>query len=293
MRVFTILLLCIISTGCAQHGQLTYLCSLPDELEENSGIITLEPEKVWLIEDNGNKDHIYEVNTAGDQLREFEVTNAKNEDWEDLTKDEAGNLYIGDFGNNENIRKDFVIYKIPSPLVEKGDKIKAEEIRFTYPEQKKFPPKPANRKYDTEAFFYLDSLLYIITKDRSNPFSGEALIYTVPAIKGDYSARLVGSFSTCKDFSTCQITSAAISPDGKTIVLLGYGSLWIVRDFDLPDFSKGKVEFIDLGVRTQLEAICFKDNNTVYLSDEENHVTGRNLYSYTLPPIQKVENKGY
>ncbi|MBT8290344.1 MAG: hypothetical protein KJO93_05875, partial [Muriicola sp.] len=81
MRVITILFLCVITTGCAQHGQLTYLCSLPDELEENSGITSLEPEKVWVIEDNGNKDNIYEVNTAGDQLREFEVKNAKNNDW--------------------------------------------------------------------------------------------------------------------------------------------------------------------------------------------------------------------
>ncbi|NNK09744.1 MAG: hypothetical protein HKP08_00230 [Flavobacteriaceae bacterium] len=291
MRVFTILFLCIIGTSCAQHGQLTYVCSLPGELEENSGLATFETDKVWLIEDNNNKDLIYEVNVSGEYLRDFKVKNAKNDDWEDLTQDEAGNLYIGDFGNNENKRKEFVIYKLPNPLEEKGDKIDAEKIEFSYPEQKKFPPEPARRKYDTEAFFYLDSLLYIITKDRSNPFSGEALIYTVPAFKGKYDAKLVGVFSTCKDYSLCQITSAAISPDSKTIALLGYGSLWLVRDFNLPDFSGGKVEFIDLGVRSQLEAICFKDNKTVYISDEENQGFGRNLYSFVLPDSPKKKKK--
>lgn len=293
MRVFLVIFLCFITAGCAQYGQLNYLCTLPDEYEENSGIVSLEKDRVWLIEDNGNKDDIYEVNLQGERLRQFEVKNAKNEDWEDLTKDYAGNLYIGDFGNNQNERKDLVIYKIPSPLVEKGDKIEAEEIRFSYPEQKKFPPKPANRKYDTEAFFYLDSLLYIITKDRSNPFAGEGLIYTVPATKGRHNAKLVGTFPTCDDFSRCQITSGAISPDRKTIVLLGYGSLWVIRDFNLPDFSKGKVQFIDLGLRTQLEAICFKDDRTVYLSDEENHGTGRNLYSFRLPVEKADKGKGY
>jgi sugar lactone lactonase YvrE len=35
-----------------------------------------------------------------------------NIDWEDITKDKDGNLYVGDFGNNDNERKDLCIYKI-------------------------------------------------------------------------------------------------------------------------------------------------------------------------------------
>ncbi|NNJ88009.1 MAG: hypothetical protein HKP53_01285 [Eudoraea sp.] len=283
MKFCLYLFLCISSMGCAQHGQLTFVCDLPRQFNENSGITTLEHDRIWLIEDNGNKDVIYEVNTKGERLREFEVKNAKNIDWEDLTKDEKGNLYIGDFGNNDNDRKDMVIYKIPDPTIEPGDKIEAEEINFKYPEQKEYPPAPSKRKFDTEALFYLDSVLYIITKDRSDPFLGEALIYTVPAEAGSYYATLVGTFKTCNDFTTCQITSAAISPDKKKIVLLGYGTLWLITEFDLPDFSKGNVQFIDLGVRTQLEAVCFKDNSTILLSDEKNHLTGQNLYSFTLP----------
>ncbi len=283
MKLILCLFLCFISTGCVQHGQLTFICDLPREFNENSGITILENDKVWLIEDNGNDDKIYEVSTRGNRLREFKVKNAKNNDWEDLTKDELGNLYIGDFGNNNNDRKNLVIYKIPNPTKEPGDKIEAEEINFKYPEQKKYPPIPSKRKYDTEGFFYLENELYIITKDRSYPFSGEALIYTVPAQAGKYDAKLVGTFKTCTDFSICQITSAAISPDKKKIVLLGYGTLWLITEFDLPDFSKGSVQFIDLGLRTQLEAVCFKDNSTILLSDEENHMSGRNLYSYRLP----------
>jgi len=283
MKLFLALFLCIISSSCAQHGQLTILCDLPNKFNENSGITTLENDKIWLIEDNGNDDVIYEVSNKGERLREFKVKNAKNDDWEDLTKDDKGNLYIGDFGNNQNDRKDLVIYKIPNPIIEPGDKIEAEEIKFKFPEQKGYPPIPSKRKYDTEAFFYLDDVLYIITKDRSRPFYGEALIYTIPAQAGNYDAKLVGTFKTCNKFTTCQITSAAISPDKKKIVLLGYGSLWLITEFDLPDFSKGTVQFIDLGVRTQLEAVCFKDNSTILLSDERNHGTGQNLYSFKLP----------
>ncbi len=283
MKRFLLFLICILCTGCAHYGQLTFICKLPKKFDENSGIVTLEDDKIWLIEDNGNDDAIYEVSTEGKRLREFEVKNAKNIDWEDLTKDEKGNLYIGDFGNNDNDRKDMVIYKIPNPTKEPGDKIEAVKINFKYPEQKQYPPVSSKRKYDTEALFYLDSVLYIITKDRSNPFAGEALLYTVPAKAGNYNATLVGTFKTCDTLSTCQITSAAISPDKKKIVLLGYGSLWIITEFDLPNFSKGKVQYIDLGVRTQLEAVCFKDNTTILLSDEKNQILGRNLYSFLLP----------
>ncbi|WP_297762002.1 hypothetical protein [uncultured Muriicola sp.] len=283
MKLFLSFFLCVLSTGCAQHGQLNFVCDLPNKFNENSGITTLENDKIWLIEDNGNDDVIYEVSTKGARLREFKVKNAKNDDWEDLTKDDKGNLYIGDFGNNDNNRKDLVIYKIPNPTIEPGDKIEAEKINFKFPEQKEYPPIPSQRKYDTEAFFHLDDVLYLITKDRSNPFYGEALIYTVPAKAGNYDAKLVGTFKTCNKFTTCQITSAAISPDKKKIVLLGYGSLWLITKFDLPNFSKGTVQFIDLGVRTQLEALCFKDNSTMLLSDERNHNTGGNLYTFTLP----------
>lgn len=51
----------------------------------------------------------------------------------------------------------------------------------------------------------------------------------------------------------------------------------------MTDFTKGTATYIDLGVRTQLEAVCFVDNSTILLSDEERRKTGRNLYSFTLP----------
>ena len=42
-------------------------------------------------------------------------TNALNIDWEDLTSDSIGNIYIGDFGDNKKERKTYVIYKVNKP----------------------------------------------------------------------------------------------------------------------------------------------------------------------------------
>ena len=78
------------------------------------------------------------------------------------------------------------------------------------------------------------------------------------------------------------MTSADISKDGKTIVLLGYGKLWVITDFSKDNIVQGKLLEIDLGLRTQLESVCFIDEKTLLLSDEENNKQGRNLYLFEL-----------
>ena len=283
MKIKLLFLLVFVGTvGCKNHGQLTYITKLPKNLGENSGIITLRDSTLWLVEDRGNDDDIYKVDFNGNLLKELNVANAKNHDWEDLAEDKEGNIYIGDFGNNSNKRKDLVIYKIPNPEFESGKKIDAEKIKFNYPDQKEFPPVVAELNYDAEAFFYHKDFLYIITKNRTIPFSGEAFIYKIPATPGEYSAELVGKFITCKQDVICQVTSADISQDGSTIAILGYGKLFLFTDFKWDDFSKGKMKTINLGTTTQLESICFLNNETLLLTDEERANTGGNLYSLKL-----------
>ncbi|WP_299529634.1 hypothetical protein [Ulvibacterium sp.] len=275
--------LCIVFfSSCSNYGQLTFIAELPKKLDENSGIAMFSETTLWLIEDSGNPDEIYQVDLKGNLLKKLKVKNAKNKDWEDLTKDKKGNLYIGDFGNNSNDRKDLVIYKLPNPEIEPGDKIDALPIRFSYPEQKRFPPKKARLYYDAEAFFHHGNFLYIITKNRARPFSGKALLYRIPDYPGQHKALFMGSFRTCDDWKTCQITSVDISPDERTIVLLSYGKLWKVTHFRDDKFLQGTSKEIDLGARSQLEAVCFMNDSTLLISDEKRGTTGRNLYSFPL-----------
>jgi hypothetical protein len=64
-----------------------------------------------VIEDSGNANKIYGLNQR-ENSKKHHYQNAENIDWEEITKDKEGNLYIGDFGNNENKREDLCIYKI-------------------------------------------------------------------------------------------------------------------------------------------------------------------------------------
>ena len=282
MNRWALIMILLCGVSCSNYGQLNFVSKLPKKIDEASGMVHLKDSTIWLINDSGNQDRIYQINFQGDLLKEFRVDNAKNKDWEDLAMDEEGHVYIADFGNNNNKRKDLVIYKVPNPEVEKGEKIKAKKIEFHYEDQKKFPPKKKNLKYDAEAIFYRDGYLYIITKNRASPFDGEALIYKLPAEKGKHKAELIGSFTPCEQRASCSITSADISPDGSKIVLLSYGKLWLFTEFSGDDFTNGRIEFINTRATTQLEAVSFQDNNTLLLADEQRAGTGRNLYSFSL-----------
>lgn len=272
----------LILTGCTNYGQLQFVSKLPKKLNEVSGIVPAANDTYWVIEDSGNADNLYRVNLKGELLQDVNIKNAKNRDWEALSRDTLGNIYIADFGNNSNKRTDLVIYKVPEPTSEQ-EEVRAEKIKFSYPEQKRFPPKARDFNYDAEALFYASGHLYIINKNRSTPFKDHVSVYRVPAIAGEYIAERIGSFKTCDDRYWCQVTGAEMSPDGKTLAILGYGNIWLIEsDLENGKVLSGKMESIDHGASSQLEAACFLDNNTLILADEKGSGGGRNLYTLQL-----------
>lgn len=277
-------LLALSSLGCAQrvhYLQLQPFGSFPEKLGEVSGIARADRGNFWVIQDSGNPDEVHLVDSTARLIKSLKVDNAKNRDWEELALDPQGNLYIGDFGNNANERKDLTIYKISAKELGKAAP-KAEKIEFTYPQQKDFPPPKDSRYYDTEGFFHHGEGLYIFTKNRTRPYDGKTLIYRLDDRPGKQTARYLGALFLCGDKDQCSVTAADISPDGRTIALLGYGLLFLVRDFQLSDFSTAEIQIYDLRSRTQLESVLFQDENTLILADEENKYGGRKLYRLTI-----------
>ena len=266
--------------SCQNFGQLKLITNLPKDLEEVSGTeVVPKSDLIWMINDGGNKPTLFGVNEKGDIIKDIYVK-AKNHDWEDLTSDENGNIYIGDFGNNLNKRKNLSIIIVEqNELDEKNAEV--DEIEFEYPNQTKFPPKKKDRYFDTESFFYFKNSLYILTKSRVKRNYGKTTLYKIPAKKGKYTAEIVDNFENCKDLE-CWITSADISPNGKKVALLSQSNVLIFSDFVGDKFLSGKVEKIDLTHRSQKESITFKDNNTLLISDEKAHGAGGNLYELKL-----------
>ncbi|RYZ83321.1 MAG: hypothetical protein EOP04_20195, partial [Proteobacteria bacterium] len=113
MKSISLLSIFGIFLSCTGNSQDIPTLTKKIKLKEASAIeIAPNSSLSWVIEDSGNKNIVYGLNLEGKIAHEITVSNAKNIDWEDLTSDENGNLYVGDFGNNDNTRKDLCIYKI-------------------------------------------------------------------------------------------------------------------------------------------------------------------------------------
>ncbi|UUC43951.1 hypothetical protein [Flavobacterium cerinum] len=272
---------------CNDKKELPVLFQLPKKLKEVSGITTTDGGKsLWVIEDSGNKNKIYQLNREGDLQHTVTVANATNTDWEDLTTDDQHNIYIGDFGNNDNIRKDLVIYKVNAADLGKEEADASASIHFSYPEQKAFPPKKTELWYDVEGFFFWKDNFYLFTKNRSKGFDGTTFLYRVPNKPGTHNAKLMGSFKTCNIYNHCAITGATISPDGKKVALLSHTKVWLFEDFKNDDFFNGKMTRLELNHMSQKEAITFTDNGTLIIADEKVKKNGGNVYEVSVQTLK-------
>jgi len=78
------------------------------------------------------------------------------------------------------------------------------------------------------------------------------------------------------------VTGAAMSPDRKTLALLTHDKIWLYRNFKGSKFFSGEKKTIQLNHYSQKEGIVFRDENTLYLSDERTFIFGGNLYLFKL-----------
>ena len=244
------------------------ITDLPGILEESSGVEIADSNNIFSINDSKGAAELYVVNTEGRLIRTIKIDNAKNVDWEGLSQDNEGNIYIGDTGNNDNKRTDLKIYRIPSPAIFTDNSVTAESISFFYENQHSFPPPKNEAFFDSEAFFIFNDSIFLFIKDRSKPFLGKTLMYQIPNESGHHSAILKGEFRTLKTKDEGAITSADISPGGLKIALISEKNVWIFSDFSGTNFFDGKVEMISLPVHYQMEGIVFVDECQLFLTNE-------------------------
>lgn len=286
-KILPVFLLSSLFSFCQRDSSIiNELYALPKALKEVSGIIFIQSSQLtWALEDSGNANQIYGLNGQGKVEKAITIAQTQNIDWEDITKDATENLYIGDFGNNDNIRKDLAIYKIDKDSLNNQSVIPSYKISFAYPEQTEFPPKKSKMVYDVEAFIEYNNNFYLFTKNRSKGFDGTTFLYKVPNQAGFHQAQLLGQFKADGNYQNAAITSAAISPDRKKVVLLSHSQVWIFENFASDNFFSGKVNKVSLNHFSQKEAICFKDNKTLLIADEKTKKIGGRVYQLDLMKI--------
>ena len=256
---------------------LEKVCSLPSDLSESSGLVALSSNLFISHNDGGNAPELFLFDSSGILERTIYIANVKNTDWEDMAMDDSGNLYIGDFGNNNQTRKDLKIYKILPMNMWQSDTVYADSIVFSFADQKQYPPTKNRLVYDCEAMACANDSIYLFTKNWSDPFSGYTYMYVLPAEVGEYDLhpRDSASLGNIKEFYW--VTGACVR--NHHLYLIGTTFVW---DFDwsvvkqLNTWKTYETKHI-----SQKEAIDILDDN-IYITDENTGEFG-NLYRMTVP----------
>jgi hypothetical protein len=258
------------------------------EIKESSGFVKSRQFKnvFWTHNDSGDKARIFATTAKGRLIKQIRIPEAKNVDWEDIAVDDSGYLYIGDFGNNSNKRKDLTIYVVeePNPYQDSYAKV-IKRVPFRFPDQTKFPD-PNNMNFDSEATFWAQGNLYILTKHRSDL---KTTLYRFGPLENNKAQTVtkIGEFDV-----DGTVTAADASSDGKKLLVLCYEYLYLFeKPEDSDNYLAGKFKRILLEGRSN-EGVSFEGDNVLF-TNEQSEIYKLPLsyfddHTSYLPPLPKI-----
>ena len=222
---------------------------------------------LWVEEDSGNPPQLYLLGHDGKVLKTIYIKGAVNRDWEDMTL-ANDTIYIADIGDNNQTYPDYAIYQFAEPPSSMDTVTSFNTIRFMYPDG----------SHDAEAFLIDASTkdIYIITK-RDNP----SKIYK---LSFPYSVTSVNTVTLVSSLPYTIVVSAAMSHDGKEIIVKTYTSLYY--------YTRSPGEMIEQALNknyttlpyipeSQGEAITFAaDDSGFFTLSEKGFASAVNLYFY-------------
>ena len=259
-----ILFLLLLSVwGVPAQSDFEILGNLPQQLNESSGLL-LAGDLLISHNDSGNEPLLYELDTVSLQIvRQVQVANAVNTDWEDLAQDEEF-LYVADIGNNSGTRTDLKILKVSKTDFKNGSTVNAEVISYAYEDQTDFSGN-GNSDWDAEALIAQGDSLYIFTKQWQ---SLGTVVYSLPKTPGNFQARRIAEFPLNGLVTGADITSS------DSIVILGYTTqlqpfIFTISSIGSSNFP-GSFEKFTLPIGfAQAEGVASGNNNRLYVSSED------------------------
>jgi hypothetical protein len=246
--------------ACKPAGSLARLAGLP----EASGLAVSRavPGRLWTHNDSGAP-VLVALDAGGKSMGQVSLSGAKVEDWEALTIGAcpAGAcLYVGDIGDNDAKRAHITVYRIPEPKEANGAVTVKDVFQATYPDG----------SHDAESLLVApDGTLLVVTKGDTGPVA----VYRFPKeLRAGTPMRLerVGQPLAARAAADARITDAAISSDGRSVVLRTKTTLTFYRaaEFLRGQFQEtGRTDLTALG-EPQGEAVAFGSGGTIYVAGE-------------------------
>ncbi|MBW4488094.1 MAG: cadherin-like domain-containing protein [Trichocoleus desertorum ATA4-8-CV12] len=266
------------------NGYYSYTTGKFPTLGESSGLVRGAGDFWWTHNDSGGTAAIYAVDNRGKAIGQVNITGATNVDWEEITAGPAPNggryLFIGDFGNNQNLsvgsRTNQRIYVVNEPSSSAQSVSLAATLAIAYP----------SGSFDSEAMIFDSDRqeLLIITKDLF-PTTGQSKIFSRSLDPTNSTLTLVGTFDVSQrtTLSDRLVTGAALSSDRTTFILRTYNTAFLWQRTPGESWSSlfGRQPNIEIPLpnETQGEAIAFGESNTeFYTTSEQTGLFSRYAY---------------
>ena len=247
---------------------------LPKVINETSGLEIIN--EVFITHnDSGGEPSLYFFNLNGEiinsiKLEEESFWEIYNNDWEDITADEDY-IFIADTGNNFGNRDNLNIIKVRT-----SDFSVESKIDISYEDQQTFLPRPKH-KYDAEALFLIEDKIAVLSKDRSNLFTDLYLIDKESNSKQALESKITYNVNSL-------ITGGDYNKDMSLLALVSYNSrgnqfLILFENFNLDNLAEKKFRKFKIPLeRAQIEAIKIIDNNTFWITSEDEGIGSPYMY---------------
>lgn len=251
------------------------------DLDEVSGIAAsrVHDDVLWAIEDSGNPARLSAISRRGKVLARYRVVGAKNIDWEDIASfdlDGRHYLLVADTGDNGGLRRDFLLHVFVEPgTLANGTLRPAWSIRARW----------ADGPRDCEAVAVDASAgkVLLVSKKRKPP---ELFALPLADPQGEWrEARRIGRLAHVPEADkelqrsdprlaklSPQVTATDLSPDGRTLAVLTYGSVLFYRRQPGEDWGEAvsrPPEAHDVPLIPQAEALAWSRRGAgLYASGE-------------------------
>jgi hypothetical protein len=220
--------------------------------DELSGVVPArQPGEFWAHNDDTDT-HLYRFNEQGEIKQVVKLKNVENIDWEAMTIDPQGTLYIGEIGNNNEKEQVYSILSFPIPAPDQTIVAAIEVHYFTYAD---------NKPHNCEAMVYFDEVLYLITKERNPEDKPLLFALDLTTRKKELIAEKIGEMQI-----EGNVTDAAYSARHNQLAVLTYHGLSFFPMHTQADFLQPPQHVIH-SVMGWTEAVCYSGTNLL-VADE-------------------------
>ena len=259
-------------------------CTHP-ALDEISGWVQSKrfPKFYWVHNDSLDRARLFIVNERCTFIKEISIQGALNLDWEDLTLDREGRIYIADSGNNFQWRQDLVIYQVQEPDLSQSilpsSLSVVKKYPYRFPHQTRFPPLDLSKRcLDSEALFKRGEALYLLTKCFSG---GQTSIYRLdlkPSKSNSSSPSLLEWVQDLDVGSSLppyahRVTGADFDEQTQRLAVVTYQSLHLFTLLPNSSYFKPLTHvLLAPSIFRQVEALAWKGQSTLILANEQRDV---------------------